>query len=93
MNKINGNTILFFTVLTGVWLILLAFCALIGILIVPIEISQQNLFLSILISAGKVIISLIFIIVWLVGWYKTMNFLLHFEFYMSDINSYHSKDN
>lgn len=74
----------FIGVLTGVWLILLALCALIGMLIVPVDPSIGVEFIRFLISAGKVGLSLIVIFVWLLGWYKAMDFLLKVEFYLSD---------
>ena len=65
----------FISVLSAVWLILLALCALIGILIVPVDPAISNNFVIFLISAGKVGISLLVILVWLIGWYKAMDLL------------------
>jgi len=81
MKKFN---IPFLFVLTGVWLILLALCALIGYLIVPVDPSINSQLLRLIISAGKVGLSLTAILIWLYGWYRTMDILLKFEFYLSE---------
>ena len=73
----------FIAVLSSVWLILLALCALIGILIVPVTGNGSNVVVF-LIGTFKVAVSLFAIAVWLFGWYRAMNFLLEYEFYRSE---------
>lgn len=92
LNNEKGKNVPFMAVLTGVWLILLSLCALIGLLIVPVSTSNQSDLMVFVISTAKVSISLIFVLVWLVGWYKMMNYLLGFQFYLADLNS-NPKDN
>ncbi|MEL0163405.1 MAG: hypothetical protein VW886_00320 [Candidatus Heimdallarchaeota archaeon] len=66
-------------ILTIIWLILLALCGLIGILIVPIDNQMLTNLMSYLISISKVLISSIAIIAWLLFWYKSMNYILSYE--------------
>ncbi|MGA0276364.1 hypothetical protein EB155_00555 [archaeon] len=66
-------------ILTIIWLILLALCGLIGILIVPIDSQMFTNLMSYLISISKVLISSIAIIAWLLFWYKSMNYILSYE--------------
>ena len=66
-------------ILTIIWLILLALCGLIGILIVPIDNQMFTNLMSYLISISKVLISSIAIIAWLLFWYKSMNYILSYE--------------
>lgn len=81
MTKIN---VPFMMVLTVVWLILLALCALIGILIVPVGPDVSSKALQFVISAGKVGISLFVVGLWLLAWYKSMDFLLKIELYIGE---------
>ncbi|MHA2501759.1 MAG: hypothetical protein ACXAE3_02630 [Candidatus Kariarchaeaceae archaeon] len=74
----------FLSVLTIVWLILLALCALIGILIVPVNPDIESKFLQFLISSGKVGLSLLVVGLWLFAWYRAMDLLLKIEFYLAD---------
>ncbi len=93
-NLIQENG-MFFTILTGVWLILLSFCALIGILIVPVNSSNKGNLLIGVIAGGKVLLSLLLILIWLIGWYKTMNLIMQYELQFTDsknANQY-SKEN
>jgi hypothetical protein len=83
----KSKSIPFIFVLTTVWLILLALCALIGIIIVPIEISSSSYSVQLLLGSGKVLVSMFFVLIWLLGWYKAINFLLYLQFYISDLNS------
>jgi hypothetical protein len=80
MRKLN---LPFIGVLTAVWLILLALCALIGALIVPVSNNYDSRIIDFLIDAGKVGISLVFVLIWLFAWYKAMDYLLKIEFYLS----------
>lgn len=89
MRKLN---LPFYGVLTGVWLILLALCALIGALIVPVSNESNSKLVDFLISSGKVGISLIFVMVWLFAWYKAMDYLLKIEFYQAELNSVPTDD-
>lgn len=66
-------------ILTIIWLILIALCGLIGILIVPIDNQMFTNLMSYLISISKVLISSIAIIAWLLFWYKSMNYILSYE--------------
>ncbi|MEK9716070.1 MAG: hypothetical protein VW394_04845 [Candidatus Heimdallarchaeota archaeon] len=66
-------------IITIIWLILLALCGLIGILIVPIDNHMFTNLMSYLISISKVLISSIAIIAWLLFWYKSMNYILSYE--------------
>ncbi len=84
--KLVSDNMLFVTMLTIVWLILLALCAVIGILVVPINSTDHSYFVILLLGGGKVLVSLIFVGLWLVGWYKALNLLLQFEFYQFEIN-------
>ena len=70
-------------VISAVWLILLALCGLIAIFVVPYTPINDAKFLLFVIDAGKVFVSLLVILVWLLGWYKSMDYLLQFEFYKS----------
>jgi len=81
MKKLN---LPFIFVLTGVWLILLALCALIGMLIVPVDTTINSEFLKFIISSGKVVLSLGVIGLWLFSWYKAMDFILNVEFYLAE---------
>jgi hypothetical protein len=92
LNNEKSKDIPFLFVLTSVWLILLALIALIGIIIVPIQISNTSYFIQLLLGAGKVLLALVFVFVWLIGWYKAINFLLYLQFYIADLNS-SPKDN
>lgn len=86
---INGkskNAPFVFTI-TIVWLILLSLCALIGLIIVPIQTSSNTYLVQLIYGGGKVLISLVFILIWLIGWYRAMTFLLQLQFYISEINS------
>ena len=83
----------FIAVLSGVWLILLSLCALIGYLIVPVGITVKFEFLRFLISIGKVVISLLAIFLWLLAWYKAMDLILNVEFYLAERNDLNPKDN
>ncbi|MHA2170736.1 MAG: hypothetical protein ACXAB7_12650 [Candidatus Kariarchaeaceae archaeon] len=93
-NLIQENG-MFFTILTGVWLILLSFCALIGILIVPVDSSNKGNWLVVMIAGGKVLLSLLLILFWLIGWYKTMNLIMQYElqFAGSKNSNQYSKEN
>ena len=84
MNKLIQENGLLFTILTGVWLILLSFCALIGILIVPVNSSGQGNWVTVVIAGGKVLLSLLLIFIWLFGWYKTMNLVMQYELQFVD---------
>lgn len=86
INEKSKNIPFLFT-LTVVWLILLSLCALIGLLIVPIQSSSDSYVVQLIFGGGKVLISLTFVMVWLIGWYRVMNYLLYFQFYVSDLNS------
>ena len=78
--------------LTVVWLVLLTLCALIGLLIVPIEVQSDNYLVIVLIGGIKVFIAMTGVIVWLFGWFKGLRYLLLSEFYQSNITP-DSKDN
>ncbi|MFV2016216.1 MAG: hypothetical protein ACC656_12355 [Candidatus Heimdallarchaeota archaeon] len=73
--------------LTELTTLMLALLALIGIIIVPIQLSDHTYFIQFLLGAGKVIVSLIFVLIWLIGWYKAINYLLYLQFYIADLNS------
>jgi len=92
LNSEKSKNLPFLFVLTSVWLVLLALLALIGIIIVPIQLSDHTYFIQLLLGAGKVIISLLFVLIWLIGWYKAINYLLYLQFYIADLNS-SPKDN
>lgn len=79
MNKQTSETLPFITILTLVWLILLAFCSLIAILIVLTPASHSSYFMAFLIGSIQVLISMIFIMIWLYGWYRGMKYLLNME--------------
>ncbi|MHA2099934.1 MAG: hypothetical protein ACW99A_14750 [Candidatus Kariarchaeaceae archaeon] len=86
-NTEKSKEIPFIFVITSVWLILLALCALIGIIIVPIETSSNSYFVQLLFGGGKVLVSMFFVLLWLIGWYKAITFLLYLQFYIADLNS------
>ena len=86
INEKSKNIPFIFT-LTIVWLILLSLCALIGLIIVPIQSSSDSYIVQFLYGGGKVLISMIFVTIWLIGWYRAMNYLLHFQFYIAKLNS------
>ena len=85
----NGS---FIFLLTVVWLVLLTLCALIGLLIVPIDVSTDNYFIIVLIGGIKVLVSMVGVVVWLFGWFKGLQYLLLSEFYQSNTN-FDPKDN
>lgn len=86
INEKSKNIPFVFTI-TVVWLILLSLCALIGLIIVPVQSSSDSYLIQLLFGGGKVMVSLIFVLIWLIGWYKAMNYLLHFQFYVSELSS------
>ncbi len=86
INEKSKNIPFVFTI-TVVWLILLSLCALIGLIIVPIQTSSNRYIIQLIYGGGKVLISMIFVVIWLIGWYRAMSFLLHFQFYVSELNS------
>ncbi|MCY3411471.1 MAG: hypothetical protein INQ03_07560 [Candidatus Heimdallarchaeota archaeon] len=78
----------FFGLLSAVWVYLLGLCLLIGYLIVPIPKDQYSMFVTVLIDGSKILISMIFILLWLVSWYKVLGLLFYYELSLNDeINS------
>lgn len=65
--------------LSAVWIYLLGLCIVIGYLVVPIEDPNLSPFVSLLIGGGKVIISLLLVILWLISWYKVLGYIFHYE--------------
>lgn len=79
---------LLYILLTVIWLILLAFCALIGVFIVPISVDSTSYLVIFVVSTIKVLASMLLVAIWLIGWYKSLQVLFNFE-----VNASRSKTN
>lgn len=82
----NENNLLYF-MLFMIWLIILALWAIIGVIIVPIEPPKDaTVFILILYGGGKVAISGILVLLWLFIWYRSLEFVLKYEFFESKMD-------
>ncbi len=69
----------FVGLLSAVWIYLLGLCLLIGYLVVPVENPEYSYFFTLLIGVGKIIISMAFILLWLLSWYKILGYIFIYE--------------
>ena len=78
----NGNSNFYF-LLAGVWLIILGLWAIIGVIIVPIEppVNSSD-FMIFVFASGKVFASLILVLIWLIGWYKALIYMMKSELFL-----------
>lgn len=66
-----------------VWLILLGICGLIAVAVAPIS-GDNSYLMTLVISLGKLLVTAVAILFWLVAWYKLMEMTIVYEFTESE---------
>ncbi len=77
---------LLYTVITTVWLVILALWAIISVWIVPIHSPSPDKFISLLFAGLKILISLILVFLWLFGWYRSLGAILNLQLIHAENN-------